>query len=66
MTLDELYGIQPLESNAIATTEVVKGKLDLYVYHYFYDTTSNDNVDIVYCTINIKILLKSVYIFQDT
>jgi hypothetical protein len=62
MTLDELYGIQPLENNAIATTEVVKGKPDLYVYYYIYDIASNDNVDIVYCTTSNKF----VYIFLDT
>ena len=26
MTLDELYGVQPLENNAITTTEVIRGK----------------------------------------
>lgn len=32
VTLDELYGLQPLESNASAATEVGKGKLDLRKY----------------------------------
>jgi hypothetical protein len=55
VTLDELYGIQPLESNAIAATEVGKGKLDLSKYGHKYTCIYVYIMCINYVYINVYI-----------
>jgi len=53
MTLDELYGIQPLESNAIATTEVVKGGIQAKKNG---STSSSNSAGIVSCPVCYEIV----------